>query len=293
SPVGKSLLIDAGNNGMGNKKVLPLLRTLKIVSLDYVVATHYDADHIGGLDEVVNGIGVKIKAYDRGELKKTKKSKTYKDYAASIANKHASISPGEEIDLGPVRVTCMAVNGKTVKDPPEGSAVTEENACSVALKLRYGGFDYFIGGDISGGGRSGTKVTDDVEGKVAPLVGDVDVLRISHHGSTTSSNESFLAATRPEVAVISVGNGGSNYRYHHPSRDVLDRFLALQGLRIVFQTNRGETLGGITDEDLKTIRITDGDVVLSTDGNTYMVNGMLFPVDEQTSTNNQPKANGG
>ena len=99
----------------------------------------------------------------------------------------------------------------------------------------------------------------------------------------TGSNEGFLAALKPEVAIISVGNGGLNRaRYHHPSRTVLDRLLALTGLQAVFQTNRGETRGGLTAQDLQLINIADGDVVLSTDGKSYVINGVTFPVDEPT-----------
>lgn len=211
SPEGKTLLIDGGNNGVGARKVVPLLKKLRITSLDYMVATHYDADHIGGLDEVVQAFSV-AKAYDRGKPGREDTTKTYQDYVASLGDKRSTISPGEgKIDLGAsVTVLCMAVNGEVHGGRKVELSPNDENDASVALKIRYGGFDYFIGGDLTGGGRSGTRRTKDVESLVAPVVGDVDVLKVSHHGSLTSSNETVLTALRPEVAVISVGDGGSN-----------------------------------------------------------------------------------
>lgn len=283
SPEGKTLLVDGGNNGMGNRKVIPLLKVLGITSLDYMVATHYDADHIGGFDEVLKYVGnVEGAAYDRGDPEKESPTKTYRDYVRYAGEKRTTIHPGDKIDLGAnIEVECVAVNGEVSSDAAISPADVEENAGSVALRLRYGKFDYFIGGDLTGGGRSGSKWTEDVESEIAPQVGDVDVIRVNHHGSLTSSNATFLAVLSPEVAIVSVGNGGSNRsRYHHPSREVLDRFLGLQGLLAIFQTNRGETLGGLTADDLEVIRVERRNVVLFTDGETYMVNGEIFPVDE-------------
>ncbi len=70
SPTGQTMLVDAGNNGMGEDKVLPLLDNLNITSLDYIIATHYHADHVGGIDEVVDSLSIDSIGviYDRGGL---------------------------------------------------------------------------------------------------------------------------------------------------------------------------------------------------------------------------------
>jgi hypothetical protein len=179
----------------------------------------------------------------------------------------------------------VAVNGRVEGGRRVVLARHAENDASVALTVRFGGFDYFAGGDLTGGGPSGTKRTADVESVVASVVGDVDVLKVSHHGSTTSSNPTFLRALKPEVAVISVGTGGANkFRYRHPSRDVLDRLLLLAGLQAVYMTSRGETVGGLTQKDLNLIRVAGEDVTISTDGVTYAVNGQTFVVDQRQSS---------
>ena len=284
SPTGRTVLIDGGNRGKGDSAVVPLLRSLGITKIDYVVASHYDADHIGGLDEVVRGIRrIGQTAYDRGEVNLANRTREYREYVAAIGRKRRTIAIGTKLDLGPqVELECVAVNGN-VKDrarPPMPEPVGE-NDQSIAFRLRYGRFDYFTGGDLTGGGRSGLKTTSDVETVVAGVVGDVDVLRINHHGSNTSSNKQFLEALKPETAIISVGTGGVNVRYRHPTRQVLNRLHRVPGLEKVFQTSRGNTAGGLRQRDLERIEITNQTIHLSTDGARYLINGRAFPVDEE------------
>lgn len=285
SPTGKTLLVDGGNNGMGAARVVPLLETLKISHLNFIVATHYDADHIGGLDEVMQSVPNVDVVFDRGRPASatTRGKSRYKEYVEAAGTRRTEIHPGTVFDMGAdVLVVCVAVNGQVEGGNSVALDTKDENDASVALKLRFGTFDYFVGGDLTGGGLSGSRRTKDVESLVAPVVGDVDVLKVSHHGSKTSSNQIFLDTLRPEVAVISAGNGGVNKIYHHPSRPVLNRLELLGALKAVFQTNRGETAGGLKEKDLKIIRIEDRNVVVSTDGQSYLINGEAFETDEHS-----------
>lgn len=292
-PSGRSLLIDGGNRGKGLARVAALLRRLGIVSLDYVIASHYDADHIGGLDEVYVLLqDVPVAVLDRGERgpKAPPDTRQYEEYADTVAQRRLTIRLGAtDIDLGPgVSILVVAANGCVFRrrSRPEPARI-DENAGSVAIVLNYGTFDYFLGGDLTGGGRSGSRRTQDLESLVAPIAGDMDVLRINHHGSQTSSNETFLRLLDPEVAIISVGNGGSNRsRYFHPRRAVLDRLGDLRAqanLDRVFMTNRGETDGGLMERDEDLLEIANGDVVVFTDGRAYTVNGVTYPTDGLTS----------
>ncbi|MDO8494369.1 MAG: hypothetical protein Q7S68_03435, partial [Deltaproteobacteria bacterium] len=78
----------------------------------------------------------------------------------------------------------------------------------------------FTAGDLTGGGGNPPYQTIDLETPLAPLIGDIDVLKVSHHGSHTSSNEFFLDTLQPEMAIISVG---ANNDFGHPHRTVLER----------------------------------------------------------------------
>ncbi len=281
----RSLLIDAGNRGLGRKVVAPTLKALGITEIDYFVATHYDSDHIGGFDELPrHGIIIK-KVYDRGDFTNRKEKSTrtnrltqYGEYleAANAANRE-SIEPSctPVIKLGPdVIVETVAVKGKHLLPDcgivDEGIKDSHDNDLSIAHVIRHKQFSYFIGGDLTGGGN-GTKP---MESKIAHRVGDVDILKLNHHGSATSSSKEFLTVLSPEVAVISVGNGGVNLRYGLPRQDVLNRLGALKPPPLVFLTNKGE--GGLYPGQF----VEDRHIVIHTNGASYTVNGIILPVDE-------------
>lgn len=261
SPTGKSLLIDGGRPGQGTATIVPLLASLGISKLDYMVASHYDGDHIGGLDEVVDSTAQPVIAYDRGD---SVGGYEFDQYLNAIRDVRQTISPGDVIDLGGgVTATCLVVDahiyGGGIVDT-SGTNQTE-NALSVGLKVDFVGFDYWIAGDLTGGGS----ITADVEGNAASVVGNVDVLRVSHHGSNTSTHWPFLGVLLPEVAIISVGDGNP---YGHPHQEVLNRLDDLPVTQAVYQTERGEENHSGTK-----VQVANGTVLIDTDGSQYTVSG--------------------
>lgn len=264
SPSGMTLLFDGGDNGEGNSTVLPYLQARGIASLDYMAASHYHADHIGGLDEVYAGIPVNVAVLDRGYSYTTL---TYNAYANAVVSQRQTWTSGQVIDLGEgVTVTCVALNGNGLEPAPFTNS-SKENEYDVCLLVQYGGFDFFVAGDLTGGGLG----YDDIETGVAPLSGDLDVYRVSHHGSESSSNTNFLQASQAEVAVISVGSNS----YGHPAQTVLNR-LALYG-SYVYQTETGSG-GTLPSADLE---VVGGHVVITTDGiQQYTVAGDVWAIDE-------------
>ncbi len=248
----RTLLYDAGVTGSG-AKIKSVINSLGLTSVDYFVAGHYHADHIGAIDELINGgTPVNIASYDRGG---TYTSQTYTDYVNAVGAKRSTIALNQQIDLGGGAVlTCVAVNGLTA----QGNVTpTGENDRSVALVLRYGTFDYFIASDLTGGGSS----TADVESKAAVATGDVDVLHVGHHGSLTSTNQTFLNTLKPEHAVISCGDGNS---YGHPTQTILDRLAAAAQLNTIWQTESG------TGASVPEVRV-GGDITFLVTGSTYTV----------------------
>ena len=265
SPSGKTLLFDGGPNGRGNSIILPFLATVGIDTLDYIVASHYHSDHIGGLDEVLNVIPVREAVLDRGW---TYTTLTYNSYVNAAGSFRQTLTPGQVIDLGEgVTVTAIALNGNDQLPAPYSNS-SYENEYDVCLLVEYGGFDYFQAGDLTGDNGSGS---EDIESSVAPLAGDIDVYHVNHHGSNTSSNPNFLQGVQAEVAVISVGDNG----YGHPTQLVLDRLV--QYGSFVYQTETGDG-GTLSSQDL---RVIGGHVSIVTDGvANYSVSGDQWAIDE-------------
>lgn len=274
SPDGHALLFDAGNVGKGRDRVIPRLMELGVASLDYTVLSHYDADHAGGLDEVLlGGYSPVIGAYDRGDGT-TRDTQVVASYRSAAGPMRRTAVPGEVLHLGAeVSFEVVAVNGVTSEGTSATTSPDEENENSVALVLHYRDFDYFVAGDLTAGGLG----SRDMESLVAPIVRDLDVLRVSHHGSATSSNQLFLDRTAPEVAVIS--DGCSNV-YGHPDQGVIDRLTGLSSLSAIWVTNRGN----LTVTSPKMIVVgestsVDGEIVLRTNGTTsYSLNGVSYPI---------------
>jgi len=265
SPSGKTLLFDGGKSGRGEDIIVPYLAAAGIDTLDYIVASHYHADHIGGIDEVLAAVPVRFGVYDRGWSYTTL---TYNSYVAAAGSQRQTLAQNQVFDLGEgVTVTCVALNGNGQVSSPYNSS-SRENEYDVCLKIEYGGFDYFQAGDLTGNPDSGY---DDIETSVGPLVGDIDVYHVSHHGSYSSSNAAFLTAVQAEVSVISLGSNS----YGHPHQSVLNRLQSFGSF--VYQTETGSG-GTLPAQDL---RVVGGHVVITTDGiTTYDVSGDAWQIDE-------------
>jgi beta-lactamase superfamily II metal-dependent hydrolase len=227
---GKTLLIDAGANGQGNRKVIPYLDSLGVDSLQYVIATHYHTDHIGGLDEVLNNVPVSREVLDRGG----RYSSTFvTDYIDAAGDKRRTITRGEVFELDSLTsFRCVAVNGN-------GRSGVSENDLSVAIVVSCGNFDYFTGGDLSG---YTTGDYTDMETALAPSVGVVEAFKVGHHGSYSSTNLFFMRTLMPKAAMITVGLNS----FGHPHSETIT---TLNNERIdYYQTATGS--GAVWDGDI-------------------------------------------
>lgn len=295
SPTGRAALIDGGT-GLNPTDdpvedfVNDLIEAGVVTSLDYVIATHYDEDHIGRLENVFQLVPLDPSAiaYDRGTFGGTPSTFAYSDYSwwAGQFNR-TTITATTSLSLGGgVTIDCYVVNGVL----PDSTSVDIsgsgqfENSASVAVLVEYGDFQAWIGGDLTGEPAQG--VTD-VESDVAPWVGDVDVYTLNHHGSRTSSNATFLSTLKPEVGI----NQNSVTNDHgHPNAEVVDRLLdtltTAGGTPYFFQQNPGkpgdsrsdDTLAsGIADcDDLTEVVGLPGTMLVISDGASYRVSGCGF-----------------
>lgn len=219
-PDGHTMLIDGGPPETGAPAVLQEMSKDAIDHLDWVVATHYDADHIGGLPAVLAGFPPRTGLVDRGD-ETDHANPVYQDYLAAAASFREEAEPGEVFALGDgATASVVVVNGRYSDGREIHLNPDEENEACIGLLIHYGNFNYFTAGDLTGGGAPGGYESKDMESWVGEIVGEIDVLHIGHHGSATSTNEGFVEATDPEAAIISVGRDNN---YGHPNPAVLNR----------------------------------------------------------------------
>lgn len=204
-PNGKIAVIDGGRHDYGDQgqvTIAPFLKWLGAKRIDFLVATHADADHIGGLAYLIENfdVGVFIRGPDESN------SASYHEMLKAIEDRGVRVEmvgAGEKIEgLG-------AVEAK-VLNPWPGE---DNNDASVVLLIDYGDVQMLLTGDIEAPAENAM-----IEHGVAR---DIEVLKVAHHGSKTSSTEAFLDAFTPEIALISVGR---NNVYGHPSKSVIERF---------------------------------------------------------------------
>lgn len=234
SPAGKSLLVDGGSTGQGNSKVIPLLNTLGITTIDFTVLTHYHIDHDDGLTEVINAGRVAGTSYDNGDAAGVIPPNpggtfnAYTNYKNALAAHSGTITrqtitPGTVIDLGGgMRATCLAAAGGLLSGGAVYMSNQDLNSESISLLVEYNDFDYLVSGDFTGGGSTSTANTPDVETWVAQMAGDVDVVQLDHHGSTTANNHRFLSLLKAEVAIAEAGFTNT---FGHPNRETANKYL--------------------------------------------------------------------
>ena len=190
---GKAALIDGGDND-DEYRVVNYLKDIGVKELEYVIATHPDADHIGGLDAVINSIPVKNVYVSNGDAN----TKTYSDFINAMANKKLYPSVpllGAKFYLGTSKFKVLSA--ANLKDPNNNSIVLE----------------YINGNDkILLMGDAGSEIERILN------VDDVDLIKIGHHGSNTSSEINFIKKINPEYAVITVGKDN---KYGHPNKETM------------------------------------------------------------------------
>lgn len=233
----KTVLIDAGENGKG-EEVLSYLNKQGVSKLDVVIGTHPHSDHIGGMDEVLQEIEADtlMMPYISEEIVPT--TQTYEDVLLTASEKGMTLKeakPGETLQLAD-QVT-LSILG------PIGE-YDDLNNLSIVAKLEYGDTSFLFTGDAE----------QEAEEDLLKAYGSnlkSDVLKLGHHGSSTSTNKDFFETVSPQCAVICCGKDNS---YGHPHKETLELlsssntpyYTTQQNGSIVFTTNGSEI--GVTAE---------------------------------------------
>lgn len=233
APDGTVHVVDAGPGGQGTITMLPTIAQLAPSGYGFSFLSHFHEDHLGGLDEVLNALPLQF-AYDRGDLNRASGT-AINNYLAAAGPRRQQVTLGASYALGGgASVTVIAYDGQVLGGAfvnPTTSA-QEENSRSVVLRLEYGLFSMWLGGDLTGG-ASGTA---DVESPASLACGDVDVYKLNHHGSASSSNLNLIARLRPELAVVSAGVGNP---YGHPTSTAVNRINQAAAARALLSTTTG------------------------------------------------------
>lgn len=193
------ILIDGGNKSAG-QLVSDYISDKVDGNLEIVVATHVHADHIGGLYDIFTDYNVD-KVIDSGQKYN---SKAYKDYWSAVENSGATIIYDDDLEyIISENITFKIIECTDNEENPNNN--------SVVSQLNVGNIKILFVGDME----------SDIETRYINKFEDVDVLKVGHHGSRTSSSDMFLDKINPEYAVISVGK---NNQYGHPHKETLDKY---------------------------------------------------------------------
>lgn len=223
---GEYMLIDAGNNADGDD-IVRYLREVGADELKYVVGTHPHADHIGGMDDVILDLDAENVLLPNA----TTNTQTYSDVLDAIETKQVPVTvpvKGQTFQLGDATISVVATQ------PSD-----DLNNTSIVLRATYEDTSFLFMGDAETAVEnailsSGTNVQS-------------NVLKVGHHGSSTSTGSAFLAAVSPDAAVISCGAGNS---YGHPSAATLNKLTGIP----VWRTDLNGTIIAMTDG--QTCRLT-------------------------------------
>lgn len=209
TPNGRQMLIDGGSNASVLRelgKVMPFYDR----SIDVLVATHADQDHIGGLVEVLRRFKVDLFI----QTNTTSTSAFYLELENIIKNKNIK----EEIIISPEIISLGGGAEFDIIFPDKNTAGWKTNDASIVGKLTYGSNSFLLTGD------SPQKIEKYLVSKYGEFLKS-DVLKAGHHGSKTSSSEIFIKTVSPTYTIISAG---LNNRYGHPSPESLAIFNSFQ-----------------------------------------------------------------
>ncbi len=262
-PNQETMLIDAAEYNQRNT-IINTIQELGYTKIDYLIATHPHADHIGGMASIVD-------TFEIGNIympKVVTTSKTYENLLKSIQEKNKKIKIAKNgvkiMNTDDLQIAFIAPNQEKYNDLNNYSAV---------LKITYQDRKFLFMGDAEA--ESEQEITEDVH---------ADAIKIGHHGSDTSSSIEFVNKVKPKYAIISVGTDNS---YHHPVLEIVNRWKNI-GAEI-YQTNIDGTITIETDGKNLSVHSNRNEEItptISSEEN-QVSKELQTPKENQVSKNNQ------
>lgn len=197
------ILIDAGPNG-AEQALRDYLDSYGIKEFEMCIFTHPDEDHIGGADMIIKEYGVKTVLMPEAESETT----TFSSLLDAIEEKGVNVLnavQNQEYNVGELSLFILS---------PDGTKQIIKNNYSIVLKAQIGSISVMLQGDAEAAAEE--KI---VKAYPADFL-CCDIMKLGHHGSSSSSSDTWLAAVRPRIAIISCGKGNS---YGHPNAETLNR----------------------------------------------------------------------
>jgi len=229
---GKNILIDGGDRAdQIAAGIINYLKNQKVEKLDYIISTHPHADHIGGLVDIIDSFEVGT-VLDSGKIHT---SKTYENYLIKIDQENIDFKTprqGDKIKIGESELIFLHPDHKLEN--------YDLNNSSLVFVLKFGEQNFLFTGDIE------EKVERELLAENTKL--KVNLIKVPHHGSKTSSSVNWIKNLDPDLAVIQVGTAN---QYGHPASDVVELYQKLDAR--VFRND------------------LNGNIVVTTDGRNYTV----------------------
>lgn len=235
---GKTMLIDAGNRDDG-ELIASFIEDKGYDTIDFVIATHPHEDHIGGLPYVLDHFDVKSIYTPFIHPSCSPSTKIYNEFLTAVNDENTDVINPDIKDIiyqGEDTTITVLTDNKT-------TSFEDLNDYSIALKFEYGNNDFIFAGDAT------EHIEENILSNFSKDFLDVNVLKVSHHGSCTSNSSEWLSVLSPEYSVIMCGK---NNKYNHPHQSTLDR------------------LNTIKSEILRTD--ISGTITLYTDGKNIIIN---------------------